>query len=113
MVFAGDTGYGPVFREVAARVAAPDLALVPIGAYAPEHMMRASHCTPEQAVALGRDLGAHSLCAMHWGAIQLTDEYPFEPPGRFRAAARAGGYADADAWLMAIGETRRLPAVNA
>lgn len=106
LLFTGDTGYGPVFREVAPRFAAPDLALVPIGAYAPEHMMQGSHCTPEEGVAIGRDFGARRLCGMHWGAIQLTDEYPFEPPGRFHAAAASAGFAEADAWTLAIGETR-------
>ena len=38
----------------------------------------------------------------------LTDEPAFEPPGRFRAAARAHGYADDDAWVLAIGETRTI-----
>jgi L-ascorbate metabolism protein UlaG (beta-lactamase superfamily) len=45
---------------------------------------------------------------MHWGTIVLTDEPPFEPPVRFRAAARAAGYADERAWVMRIGETRPL-----
>jgi L-ascorbate metabolism protein UlaG (beta-lactamase superfamily) len=68
--------------------------------------MRGSHCTPEEAVAIGRELGAKCLCAMHWGTIRLTDEPPFEPPARFRAAAGAAGYGEDAAWVMAIGETR-------
>jgi N-acyl-phosphatidylethanolamine-hydrolysing phospholipase D len=43
---------------------------------------------------------------MHWGTIRLTDEPPFEPPVRFRAAAAAAGYGADDAWLLRIGETR-------
>lgn len=106
--FAGDTGYGPVFAEIGARYSPPDLALVPIGAYAPKHMMEGAHCTPEEAVALGRDLRAPRLCAMHWGAIRLTDEPITEPPQRFRAAANAAGYAAEEALVLRIGETRRL-----
>jgi L-ascorbate metabolism protein UlaG (beta-lactamase superfamily) len=108
LLFAGDTAYGPVFREVAPRLPRPDLALVPIGAYKPRQLMRASHCTPEEGVAIGLDWGARRLCAMHWGTIQLTDEPPFEPPVRFRSAARSAGYDDPDAWILAMGETRRL-----
>ena len=107
--FSGDTGYGPVFAETAPRLRPPDLALVPIGAYAPRELMRGSHCTPEEGVQIGRDLGAKRLCAMHWGTILLTDEPTFEPPERFRAAAAAQGYNEANAWAMAIGETRVLP----
>lgn len=108
LYFAGDTAYGPAFRELGRSEAAFDAALLPIGAYAPRELMRASHATPEEAVRIGREVGARRVVAMHWGTIQLTDEPPFEPPGRFRAAARAAGYADALAWVMAIGETRAI-----
>ena len=113
VLFTGDTAYGPVFAETAARIAPPDLALVPIGAYEPRLLMAGSHCTPEEGVRIGRELGAKRLCAMHWGTILLTDEPAFEPPGRFLAAAAAAGYAEADAWTLAIGETRSLRAAGA
>jgi L-ascorbate metabolism protein UlaG (beta-lactamase superfamily) len=108
VLLAGDTAYGPVFREVAPKLPRPDLALVPIGAYEPRLLMRGSHCTPEEGVQLGRDWGASRLCGMHWGTIQLTDEPPFEAPQRFRAAAAALGYGPEAAWALAIGETRLL-----
>ena len=108
VLFTGDTAYGPVFAETAPRMTQPDLALVPIGAYEPRPLMAGSHCTPEEGVAIGRAFGAKRLCAMHWGTILLTDEPAFEPPVRFRAAAMAEGYAEADAWTLAIGETRAL-----
>lgn len=108
LLFAGDTAYGPVFRETAPALRRPELALVPIGAYEPRLLMQGSHCTPEEAVRIGRDWGAARLCAMHWGTIQLTDEPLFEPPTRFRAAATAAGYAASDVWVPAIGETRLL-----
>jgi N-acyl-phosphatidylethanolamine-hydrolysing phospholipase D len=104
--FAGDTGYGPVFAATGARHGPFDLALVPIGAYEPASIMRPVHCDPEEAVSLGRDLRAATLVAMHWGTIVLTDEPPFEPPGRFRAAANRAGFSDGQAWVMRIGETR-------
>lgn len=105
--FAGDTAYWPeLFEGVGARYPAPDLALVPIGAYDPRTLMHGVHCAPEEGVALGRDLGAGALCAMHWGAIKLTDEPPTEPPGRFRAAAEAAGYPPERAWVLKVGETR-------
>ena len=106
--FAGDTAYGPVFRELGQRYPGPDLALIPIGAYEPRLLMQGSHCTPEEAVALGRDLGAKRLAAMHWGTIRLTDEPAFEPSGRFASAADAAGFGPEAVWLMAIGETRML-----
>jgi N-acyl-phosphatidylethanolamine-hydrolysing phospholipase D len=106
--FAGDTAYGPVFQEVGRQQAPFDLALLPIGAYEPRLLMQGSHATPEEALQIARDLRARRLVGMHWGTIRLTDEPPFEPPVRFRAAAAAAGYGEDDAWVMRIGETRGI-----
>jgi len=108
--FAGDSAYGPVFAEWGERLGGFDLGLVGIGAYAPRQLMLASHTSPEEAVKLGRDLGCRALMGMHWGAIKLTDEPPFEPPKRFLAAGRAAGYDADDLWIMKVGETRAIPA---
>jgi len=104
---AGDTAYGPVFKTMAPDFNF-DLGLVPIGAYEPRLLMRGVHTTPEEAVAIGQDLGIKCLVGKHWGSIQLTDEPLFEPPGRFRSAAAQAGYADDDVWVMKIGETRPI-----
>ena len=104
--FAGDTGYGPVFVEIGRRNGPFDLGLVPIGAYEPSSIMRPVHCDPEEAVSLGRDVGATTLVAMHWGSIVLTDEPAVRACGRFRAAASRAGFPDGRAWIMRIGETR-------
>jgi N-acyl-phosphatidylethanolamine-hydrolysing phospholipase D len=104
--FAGDTGYFGGFREIGARLGPFDLAALPIGAYEPRAMMRASHMNPEEAVQAALDLGARRAVAMHFGTFDLSDEPLDEPPRRFaRAAADAGLGADS-AWLLDIGETR-------
>jgi L-ascorbate metabolism protein UlaG (beta-lactamase superfamily) len=104
---AGDTAYGPVFKSMNATFDF-DLGLVPIGAYEPRLLMKGVHTTPEEAVAIGKDLGIKRLVAKHWGTIQLTDEPLFEPPGRFRTAALQEGFRDEDVWVMKIGETRLI-----
>jgi L-ascorbate metabolism protein UlaG (beta-lactamase superfamily) len=109
--FAGDTAYHPtVFKRLRETFGPIDLALVPIGAYAPRALMAEVHVDPEEAAALARDMGARTVVAMHWGTIVLSQEPPFEPPRRFRAAGQALGYADEALWVMAIGESRSLPA---
>ncbi|MBL4863353.1 MAG: MBL fold metallo-hydrolase [Rhodobiaceae bacterium] len=108
LMFGGDSGYGPVFKDTGERYGPFNTALLGIGAYAPREMMRASHATPEEAVEMGRDLRAHTLVGMHWGTVVLTQEPPFEPPKRFLAAGRKGGYDEDDIWIMKIGETRKL-----
>ena len=104
---AGDTAYGPVFKSLKPRDGF-DLGLVPIGAYEPRLLMKGVHTTPEEAVAIGKNLAIKRLVAKHWGTIQLTDEPMFEPPGRFRAAALKEGYRDENIWVMKIGETRKI-----
>ncbi|HYM31375.1 MAG TPA: MBL fold metallo-hydrolase [Candidatus Cybelea sp.] len=107
--FAGDTGFGPVFEELGSKYGPFDLALVPIGAYAPRHIMEAHHATPEEALRIAELMGARHVIGMHWGTVVLTDEHPFEPPERFRRAARHSSYGDERAWLLRIGETRPIP----
>ena len=104
--FAGDTGWGKVFDHAGERFGPFDLGLVPIGAYEPRPLMQAVHANPEEAVRIGMAMRAKTLVAMHWGTIALTTEPAFEPPQRFRAAAQSAGLAEAQAWVMAIGETR-------
>jgi L-ascorbate metabolism protein UlaG (beta-lactamase superfamily) len=109
--FAGDTAYHPtVFKRLRESFGPIDLALVPIGAYAPRALMAAVHVDPEEAAALARDMGARTAVAMHWGTVVLSQEPPFEPPRRFRAAGRTQGYGDEALWVMAIGESRSLSA---
>ncbi len=107
--FSGDTGYGPVFKEMRERMGPFDVGLIAIGAYKPGKIMIPVHVTPEQAVQVARDLDINRIVGMHWGTIALTEEPPFEPPQRFIRAGREAGYDDDDLWVMQIGETRPLP----
>ncbi len=74
--FVGDTGYGDgrIFREVRTRLGSPDVALIPIGAYAPRWFMAAQHVDPAEAVRIFTDVGANRALGIHWGTFQLTDE---------------------------------------
>ena len=108
LFFGGDSAYGKVFKQIGERHGPFDTAMLGIGGYAPEIIMHASHATPEEAVQIGRDIGARRLVGMHWGTVQLTEEPPFEPPHRFLAAGREQGYVNDDLWIMKIGETRAL-----
>lgn len=106
--FAGDTGYGPDFRDAAAQYGAPDVAMLPIGAYAPQWFMGAMHMNPEEAVQAHLDLGAKLSVGMHWGTFALTDEPMDEPPRRLKAAIEARGPQAPPFIVMRHGETRWL-----
>jgi N-acyl-phosphatidylethanolamine-hydrolysing phospholipase D len=106
--FAGDTGYFDGFNKVAEALGPFDLAAVPIGAYEPNEMMKASHMNPEEAVRAAIDLRAERAVAMHYGTFDLSDEPLDEPPKRFVEAAKASPLGKEGAWLLKIGETRRF-----
>lgn len=72
--FAGDTGYGEFFKNIKDKYGAPELALLPIGAYEPRWFMRWAHMNPEDAVKAFIDLEAGSALGIHFGTFQLTDE---------------------------------------
>ncbi len=74
--FAGDTGWGDgaIFPEIRARLGAPGLALIPIGAYEPRGFMASSHTNPEEAVRIMREVGARRAIGIHWGTFRLSSE---------------------------------------
>ena len=59
--FSGDTGYHSVYQDLGRRYGPFDLGMVPIGAYKRASNLKSTHTTPEEAVRLGRDLGAKTL----------------------------------------------------
>ena len=77
---AGDTGYFHGFREYGRRFGPIDVAMLPIGAYAPRFMMQYQHMDPEQALVAFRELRARLFYPMHYGTFDLTDEPLDLPP---------------------------------
>jgi len=105
----GDLGYSRDARDIGERVGPFDLALIPIGAYAPRWFMKTMHVDPAEAVQLRADLRARRAVAMHWGTFErLTDEPLDEPPRVLEAQRAAAGLEPDDFAVMKIGETRRL-----
>lgn len=103
--FGGDSGWAPHFAAVREKLGAPDLALLPIGAYEPRWFMASVHMNPDEAVRAHRALGARRSLGMHHGTWQLTDE-GIDAPVRDLAAARlAQGVRDVDFAAPEIGET--------
>lgn len=86
--FAGDTGYNDRdFRDIGAFAESVDLALIPIGAYAPRHFMKPHHVNEEEALQIHRDVRARKSIGMHWGTFPLTAESPLDPPRKLAALA--------------------------
>jgi L-ascorbate metabolism protein UlaG (beta-lactamase superfamily) len=106
--FAGDTGYGHFFGEIAARYPGIDLALMPVGAYEPNWFMQPVHLNPAEAVRACGDLGAPRMATMHWGTFILSTE-PLMAPVEEAERSWAGAGRPRDClWDLAVGETRVL-----
>jgi L-ascorbate metabolism protein UlaG (beta-lactamase superfamily) len=86
---AGDSAYFHGFKEIGRRFA-PDVALLPIGAYHPESFRRV-HMGPDEAVKAFGDLQARWLVPMHYGTFRLSFEDMDEPPRWLRKLAKDNG----------------------
>jgi L-ascorbate metabolism protein UlaG (beta-lactamase superfamily) len=104
--FAGDTGYTRSFHTVRERLGAPDLALLPIGAYEPRWFMGPVHMNPADAVQAFADLGAKRAIGMHFGTFQLTDEAIDAPLHDLAEARTHAGLAEDAFTALDFGETR-------
>ncbi len=89
---AGDSAYFDGFKEIGQRLA-PDIALLPIGAYHPESF-RHVHMGPDEAVRAFQDLKARQLVPMHYGSFKLSFEAMDEPPRWLQEIARQQNLAE-------------------
>jgi len=89
---AGDTAYFSGFREIGIRLA-PQLALLPIGAYNPPSF-RNVHTSPADATRAFVDLNARWMVPMHYGTFRLSHEPMDEPLQLLDDAARQAGVQD-------------------
>jgi L-ascorbate metabolism protein UlaG (beta-lactamase superfamily) len=105
ILHAGDSGYGPHFRQVGARLGPIDLGLLPIGAYEPRWFMKDIHMNPAEAVQAHLDLGARQSIAMHFGSFQLTPEGIDEPVRELTKALQERGVAAERFRALEVGES--------
>jgi L-ascorbate metabolism protein UlaG (beta-lactamase superfamily) len=107
--FAGDTGYGPHFRQIHERFGAIRLALLPIGAYIPRWYMKPIHMDPTDAVHAHQDLGATTSVGIHFGTFRLTDEAQEQPITDLAKALQKASIAGSHFWALGFGEGRDVP----
>ena len=77
--FGGDSAETPYWGEIGRLFPGIDVAMLGIGAYKPEYMMRENHANPEEAFHGFRALGAKYWWPMHHGTYDLSNEPPSEP----------------------------------
>ncbi len=103
--FAGDSGYSKDFQDIYRKLGAVDVALIPIGAYAPRWFMKRMHVNPEEAVKIHQDLHAKLSVPIHWGTFRLSDEPMAEPPQLLKSEIAKANLAEDSFYVMKYGET--------
>ena len=69
----GDSAKSNCFADIRAHLGAPDVALLPIGAYKPD-WIRNGHISPAEAVEAFQILQSRKAIACHFGTWQLANE---------------------------------------
>lgn len=109
VLFVGDSGYFAGFAEIGRRFGPIDVAILPIGAYAPRDFLGYQHMDPGQAWQATRDLQARHLIPVHWGAFDFSQEPLAEPPQELLRQIRAAGGDLQQAVVLPVGGQWQLP----
>ena len=104
--YAGDTGYGPHFKQIALRFPGIRIALLPIAPFRPERMKEnqgvlypGAHMGPLEAAQAHVDLGAERSIAAHYQVFQLGAD-GFDEAVAGLAQALAHFRVDSDAFIV-------------
>ena len=113
ILFACDTGYGNIYKEIGEKYGPIDITMINIGAYDFRPMFNKSiyHTTPEEALNVAKDLKSKKVLGMHWGTFVLSLEPIMEPPIRFKKNADKFGFKKEDAITFKIGEINSLKSI--
>ena len=77
--FGADSGYCDYPKKIAGLFPNIDTAMIGVGAYTPDYMMKDVHTSPSEAVQVIHDLRAKEFIPMHYGTFDLADEPMGEP----------------------------------
>jgi L-ascorbate metabolism protein UlaG (beta-lactamase superfamily) len=93
--YAGDTGYGPHFREIASRFSPIRVALLPISPFRPQQSKEpprerypSVHMGPAEAVRAHEDLGAQTSVAAHFQVFQLGPDGFYDAANELASALK-------------------------
>jgi L-ascorbate metabolism protein UlaG (beta-lactamase superfamily) len=95
--FAGDTAFANDFEAIRDRYR-PQLAILPIGAFAPRIPLKHHHMNPEEAVQAAHRLGSPAVVPCHFGTFTLSFDRPWTALPRFARTAHATGLR----WFMPV-----------
>ena len=90
ILFSGDTGYGPHFKELAQRFGGFDLAALDMGQYDPRWPY--IHMTPDEAAQAAEDLQTKVLLPAHVGRFNIASHAWTDPFERISSASEGKSY---------------------
>jgi L-ascorbate metabolism protein UlaG (beta-lactamase superfamily) len=109
VIHTGDLGYSRDSIDVGERLGPFDLALIPIGAYAPRWFMKIHHVDVPEAIQVRADLRAARAIGMHWGTFEHLADEPMDEPPTWLARERERTNMARDQFdVMKVGETRPI-----
>ena len=110
ILFACDTGYGNIYKDLGEKYGPIDITMINIGAYNFKPMFDKSiyHTTPEEALNVAQDLKSKKVIGMHWGTFVLSLEPIMEPPKRFKDNAENFGFDKKDTIVFKVGEFKKI-----
>lgn len=103
---AGDTGYGPHFRQIGEKYHI-DLAMLPIGDYAPRWFLEYVHMDPKQAIQAHNDLNAKQSVTMHSETFPLS-QVSYNEPEEMLQDLKKSGIKPINFFTLEVGQSIRL-----
>ena len=111
--FAGDTGFGPHFEQIAERFGKIRLAMLPVAAYLPRWFMSPQHISPDEALKAHASLGAKTSVAMHFGTFPLADDAEHQATDRLKEIVSTADMNSSEFWILDFGEGRDVSPIAA
>jgi len=107
--FAGDTGWGRMYRELHARWSRFTLSLLPIAPFRPRWYMARKHLSPDDAVRVAQLTRSGTTIPIHWGTFELGDDGESEAADTLAAAvAKTPRQCRPHVVLLRNGETAQI-----
>ncbi len=108
LYFAGDSGYGALFKKIGEQFNPIKLAILPIGAYRPKNFMSPIHVSPKESVKIHLDVRAEQSIAGHFGTFPLADDGMEEPVSDLKQALKEMDIAKKSFWILQEGKGKNF-----
>lgn len=92
--YSGDTAYCEIFEEIGELFGPFDLAILPIGAYEPRHLLKFAHVDPEESVIIHKQIKSKKSVGVHWGTFPLGFEHYHQPKEDLLKAVQRHGLSE-------------------